>query len=181
MNLSKILEAFNSHKGIGFISFPYKKVNGEMSRRLINIGISYENAKKRDLQTLNSGVKYIAGSYDIYDWDKAIFKLKTWLKEEKINRKFSSLSTGAVRTYIKLTANGALKYNTTTEELYVIGSLVRKTVDVKGKIKEVISSPETLAINTIRKHYLSTGNYRAFKLSGIVGSVKINGNILYID
>lgn len=183
MDLSKLIDAFKEHKGVGFISFPYENAQKELARRLVNIGISYENAKKRDLTTLIEGIEYIENTkYTKADWDMAISELKVSC-DDKAEKSQESLnrSEGAIKNFITLTDNGTLKYNTVTQELYIVGSSVKKTVEVAGVYKEVKSSGKTIAKNVIKKHYLSTGDFRTFKVGNLKGNIKINGDILFID
>lgn len=177
MNLQTLIEAFKEHTGVGFISFPYENAQKETAKRLVNIGISYENAKKRDLEVLKTGVEYIASDkYTKADWDAAIEELKTSLVAPDANR-----SEGQKNAYISITENGTLKYNIETQCLYIVGSSVRKTVIEEGEYKEVKSSGKTIAKNKIKKEYLSTGQFRTFKLNNLIGNIKINGDILEIE
>lgn len=48
----KIIKAFKRHIGVGFIGFVYESKANEVSKRVINLGASYENAQDKDFITL---------------------------------------------------------------------------------------------------------------------------------
>jgi hypothetical protein len=57
MDYKKLLQKFGELKNANasFIAFPYKtKYNGEVSKRLVNISVSYKNALKKDIEYLKT-------------------------------------------------------------------------------------------------------------------------------
>jgi uncharacterized protein (DUF1015 family) len=177
INLKNLIEAFKSSKGVKFISFPYENQQGELARRLVNIGISYENAKKKDLETLREGIDVIqSDKYSLTDWNLAKAELEASLvKPDEVR------SEAQTNAYIKLDENGSLKYNVEQQALYIFGSSVNKSVEVEGVYKEVKSAPKTIAKNAIKKHYLRTGQLRTFKVTNLKGGIKMNGDTIEID
>lgn len=177
INLTELVLKFKQHTGIGFISFPYRNAKMETSKLLVNIGISYANAKKRDLITLNNGVEYLASDkYTLTDWNNAIEELKGSLKIPDSNR-----SQGQSDGYIKLTKNGSLKWNINQQKLYIFGSLVRKNIIEIGEEKNVKSKPKTIAKEVIKKFYLRSGKLRTYQVDRLQGNIRINGDIIYVD
>ena len=176
-NLNLLLNHLQTMQ-IGFVAINgYTNAKGEVSDRRINIGFSYENAKKHDLQVLTNGVAYIPSvdnKYSKADWDVAVLELKTSITAPNENR-----SEGQKNAYLTMTDNGAVKYNFETTDLYVSGLELKgsKEVTEAGEYKEVKSSAKTLAKNAIKKAYLKSGLIRTFKVRNIT-VIKLKGDTL---
>lgn len=158
---------------IGFVAVNnYENKDGEISKRRINIGYSYENLKKKDAETLANGVEFIASDkYTKADWDMAIAELTKSIAEPSKTR-----SDGQSNAYLSLTENGAVLYNYNTQELYIKGlelSGSKKVVE-EGIRKEVKSKPVTIAKNAIRSEYLKAGLIRTFIVKNIK-EIKMRG------
>lgn len=153
----------------------YENKDGEMSKRRINIGYSYEKLKKDDLATLDAGVEYIpSAKYSKADWDIAIAELKKSLVEPSKAR-----SEAQSNAYLSMTENGAVRYNYNTQELYIMGLELdgSKKVVEEGEKKVVKSAPKTIAKNVIRREYLKSGLIRNFVVKQI-REVKMRGEEL---
>lgn len=189
LTIQNLIKVFKEHTGVGFISFPYENAKGEVAKVLVNIGISYENAKKRDLETLKAGIEYIPNDkYNKADWDMAIqekidsLEGKPRLKKDGTpvkQRVDNNLPLDIVKDEIT-TTNKMSKFvwNIETQTAYIRGSLVSKTIIEQGEYKEVNSAGKTIAKQVIDKYYLSTGKIRNYKIGMLQGSLKINGDIL---
>ncbi len=174
-NLQKLITLMGEVK-IGLIAVNnYSNVDGEMSKRRINIGYSYEKLKKDDLATLNAGVEYIPSvKYAKADWDMAIAELKQSLIEPSKAR-----SEAQANAYLIMTENGAMKYCYNTQKLYITGLELdgSKTVVEEGEKKVVKSAPKTIAKNVIKREYLKQGLIRNFIVKEI-REIKMRGEEL---
>jgi len=181
MNTKNLIEQFKKAKA-GYIAFPYTNKENETSKRLLYIGASYENAKKKDIDTIDNFLKlsdlgYVAtDKYTREDWYQALNELSASLKNPDVRR-----SQGQEDAYISITDNGTIKWNIKTQEIYIQGLSVRKTITQEGVYKEVKSKPLTIAKNVIRKTYLSSGNWRTFKVKNLEGNIKINGDTIEME
>jgi archaellum component FlaF (FlaF/FlaG flagellin family) len=160
-----------------FISFVNTNANGETSKYLLNVGVSYENARANDINTIENclmateGMTYIPSEH----YNKAVWK-------EGLENTLQSLkSPNAVRSeaqkdaYIHLIDNGSMKWNVAKSQVYLQGMLVSKTVITEGSYPEVKSKPLTIAKKVIAKNYLRTGQWRMFNLKNI-STIKMNGD-----
>lgn len=180
MDTQRIINAFKQHKGIGFIAFPYKNKEGEISKRLVNIGSYYKNALKKDLDTLHKGIEYIPNvEYTYRIWMEAIQELKESILKSLSPNNQDVRSTGQKNAYVYL-ANG-LKYHLENQKMYIYGQSVRKTITEAVEHKKVKSSQKTIAKNVIRHKYLRSAKYRNFIVENLQGNVKINNDTVEID
>ena len=173
----QLIETLMNYKGIGFISLQYRNKEGELSKRLINLGARIENAKNDDLKTITNGIHHIiSDKYTKSDFDNALMEIKQSLIIPNKTR-----SNGQKNAYITLNKeNGSVKYNINTKEVYLFGKSEKKEIIEKGQYKIVKSSPKTLAKNDIKKH-LKTAKFRTFILKNVCGTVKINKQIIVVD
>ncbi|MDP2692772.1 MAG: hypothetical protein Q8O88_03995 [bacterium] len=181
MQTKQLIEAFKNAKA-GFIAFPYTNKQNETSKRTIYIGASYENAKQKDIDTISNfllatDLGYVPSEkYTRADWHDALNELLSSLKNTDVKR-----SQGQQDAYISITENGTIKWNIETQELYIQGLNVKKTITEDGIYKEVNSAPKTIAKNVIRYEYLSTGKWRTFKVRNLEGNIRINNDTLEIE
>ena len=184
-NLNLLLNHLQTMQ-IGFVAINgYTNAKGEISDRRINIGFSYESAKKRDLQLLINGVAYIPSAENKYskaDWDIAILELKASLAKNNTDQEHINRSEGQKNAYLTMTENGAVQYNFETTELYVYGIQLKGSKEVieAGDYKEVKSSAKTLAKNAFKKTYLKTGLIRRFIATNI-NQVKLKGDTIELS
>jgi len=171
-NLQKLIDLMSTSR-IGLIAVNnYENKDGEMSKRRINIGYSYEKLKKDDLKVLTEGVEYIASEkYTQTDWLNAVAELK-----QSIINPSKARSEAQSNAYLSLTENGAVKYNYNTQEIYIMGLELdgSKKVVEEGTKKVVKSKPITIAKNVIRHEYLKAGLIRTFVVKQI-REVKMRG------
>jgi DNA-directed RNA polymerase subunit K/omega len=179
-NLQKLIEYLNTMQ-IGLVAINgYENKLGEVSSRRVNIGYSYENAKKDDIRTLNEGVEFIPSVDNKYtkgDWDVALAELK----ESLINPN-QARSNAQKNAYIFLTSNGAVKFCDNTKEIYIAGLELdgsKKLVEGTKTDKVVKSAPKTIAKNVIRREYLKSGLIRTFTIHRL-SEVALRGDRLEI-
>ena len=173
-----IADAFQSAPGPAFISFKYKSATGELSQRLVCIHFKYSNSLKRDLDRLNEGLELIESDrYDKDDFNAAALELKTRIERQL---KMSPEDYPAIKQRIvKITKS--LFYDNENQELIIFGISVRKTsIGLKENIKKrkYTRNPIKIAKKNIIDNYLRTGKVRQFKLSGVVGGIKMNKKII---
>jgi hypothetical protein len=171
-NLQKLIDLLNETK-CGLIAINrYTNLDGEKTKRRINIGFSWEKLKKDDLAILNAGVEFIPSvKYTQADWNVAIAELK-----QSIIAPSEARSNAQSNAYLSMTDNGAVRYNYNKQELYIMGLELdgSKTVIEEGEVRVVNSAPKTIAKNVIKREYLKQGLIRNFKVKEI-GEVKMRG------
>jgi hypothetical protein len=177
-NLQKLIDLMTSSK-IGLIAINrYENLDGEKTKRRINIGFSWEKLKSDDLATLRAGVEFIeSAKYTKADWDVAVAELIQSIVSP--NEKRSEAQSNA---YLTMTENGAVRYNYNTQKLYIMGLELdgSKQVLEEGVKKVVKSAPKTIAKNVIKREYLKQGLIRNFIVAEI-GEVKMRGEELELS
>jgi hypothetical protein len=166
-------------KFVSIIGYSNDKSNGtEKSDYLLNIGIDYFGAKKKDTDFLanKENLKLLKlGHYEAFGpfaWDE-LYKAITGQTVDSRSR--SAAQTAA---YFRLPGVENIRIHKDTGRVFIDGFVIRKTVRQKGTYKEVNSSLMTLTKNCIRKQ-LKTSKYREFAIDKIT-DVKINGNRIQI-
>jgi hypothetical protein len=164
---------------VSIIGYSNDKSNGtEKADYLLNIGIDYYAAKKKDTDFLanKENLKLIKfGHYQAFGeiaWDE-MYKAITGQTVDSRTR--SAAQTDA---YFRLPGVNNIRIHKETGRVYIDGLVIRKTVKEKGTYKETNSALVTLAKNCIRKS-LKCSKYREFAIDKI-SDVKINGNRIQI-
>jgi len=172
----QLFNLFMEYKGIGFVSLQYRNKEGELSKRLLNVGAKFENAKKDDLVTLNLGVPFVeSDKYTRAHWDMAVAELKQSLTNPDKVR-----SDAQKNAYVFLNEdNHSVKFNPNTLEVYLFAKSEKKEVLQAGVYKTVNSQPKTIAKKVIGEALKST-KFRTFTLKNVRGTVKVNGEVLEI-
>ncbi|HWY34284.1 MAG TPA: hypothetical protein VNX68_06525 [Nitrosopumilaceae archaeon] len=173
-----LLDTLMNYKGIGYISLQYRNKQGELSKRLMNLGAKIENAKKKDLAMMESeGIPYVASTkYTKADWDMAMAETKqSLIKADEVR------SEGQKNACIVLNEeNGSVKYNMNTQEIYLFGKSEKKEVIEAGVYPTVNSRAKTIAKEAIKKS-LTSAKFRAMILKNVSGSVKVNKQVINVD
>jgi hypothetical protein len=167
--IKKAIES--SLTGVSFVSIKnYTNKQNEVSNNLINVGINYENAKAKDIETLeNLNLK-------AHDFKSPLDLLKI-AKEELILAFLApneNRSQGQQNAYTTILPG--VKVHNETGVLYVYGYRENKTVLVKGEYKHVNSAPLTIAKNELRA-LLRTGKFTQFALE-VGNTIKASGETL---
>ena len=181
MNTQKVLTLLAAlNKSLGGVSFinikgyVSKKSNDtEVQDVLVNVGVSYGNAKAKDLEM----VKGLDVSTLVKN-DKGItIDLLEQAKTEIINSLIApnkAMSDAQKDTYL-VVGNG-LKIHKETGEVYVYGMRERKTVKVDGDFGKDTRRPLTVAKDEIRKIMKST-KYREYIVDRI-DKARANGDTI---
>jgi len=161
-----------SPTGVSFVSIKgYTNTYGEVSNNLVNVGASLENAKKKDIETLQSlDVTTLNGDSILLETAK-VELINAFIKPNE-NR-----SNGQKDAYT-IVANG-IKVHNETGEIYVFGLRKSKTTLVEGVYPQVNSKPLTLAKNQLRKE-LKSNKFTQYKLSS-TAVMKMNGEELIFE
>lgn len=161
--------------GVSFVSIKnYTNKQGEVSNNLINIGIKYENAKKKDITFLNElNIDKAIAEHDLKSskelLEEARKELMVSFIKPEVNR-----SNGQKDAYTVLF--DGVKVHNETGVLYIYGYRENKTVLVKGEYKTVNSKPLTIAKDELRK-LLKTGKFTQYALE-VGNTLKLNGETL---
>lgn len=159
----------NSPTGVGFVSIrSYTNSSNEISNNKVNIGASYENAVKKDIEFLkNLDITTIENrKSDLVTLEKARISLIEAFISPNENR-----SNGQKDAYTHICKG--LKVHNETAKVYIYGLRTEKTVLVKGEYKPKNSKVETIAKDELRK-LLKTGKFTQYVVSEIE-SLKGNG------
>lgn len=156
---------------VSFVSIRnYENKFGEIANNLINVGISYENSKEKDIQFLKElNVNSFDSKLDKTLLEQARLELISSFEKPEINR--SEAQKNAYTHIIK-----GVKVHNETGEVYIFGYRESKTILQQGNYPIVKSKPLTMAKNELRK-LLRTGKYTQYVLSSI-GEVRTNGQTL---
>tara|TARA_R100000995_G_scaffold84922_1_gene65900 strand:+ start:21689 stop:22198 length:510 start_codon:yes stop_codon:yes gene_type:complete len=167
-NLINKLKQFN---GVQFVAINnYTNKQGEISKVLLNVGASIQNAKQKDINTLK-GISY---DYETIE-EKARIELLTALT--KPTKQTKNRSQGQKDAYVQLCTG--IRMHIETKTIYIYGLQVRKNVVQKGEYKTVNSRPLTIAKNIIRKTLKHT-KFRQYSLSKI-DTLTFDGETLTIN
>jgi hypothetical protein len=156
--------------GVSFVSIRYTNKSGEVSNNLINIGASYENAKRKDityLENIDTTAHEFKSAPDLIE-SARVALIEAFLKPDE-NR-----SNGQKDAYTQIVPG--VKVHNETGLLYVYGYREQKTVLVKGEYKTVKSAALTIAKNELRK-LLKTGKFTQYSLE-LGNTIKANGETL---
>jgi len=172
-NLIALFGNLSTITGCSFVSIVYTNKDGEVQKTLINVGVSYENAKLKDIEYLKDlDVKTIKSSQNKSTLEAARVALLGALVSPSKSR-----SEGQKNAYEYL--NNGLKVHKETGALYVVGMKVKKQVLVKGDYKADTRRPLTVAKDDIRKLMKST-QYKNYNLSEMA-KVTIKGDTLFFS
>lgn len=170
-NLIALFGSLDQITGCSFVNIIYTNKEGEIQKTTINVGVSYENAKKKDIEYLkNLDVKTIKSNQTnqlLEEARKAL--LGALISPSKAH------SQGQINAYTYL--NNGLKIHNETGALYVVGMKVKKEVLVEANYSADTRRPLTIAKDDIRKGMKST-QYRNYDLSQMA-KVTLKGDTLY--
>ena len=161
----------NSPTKISFVSIKgYENKFGEKSDNLINIGVSYEKAKQKDIQFLKElNVNSIESNINTSLLEQARLELISSFENPSVNR-----SKGQIDAYTPIIEG--VKIHNISGEIYLYGYREKKTILSSGIYPVVNSKDITIAKNFLRRQ-LHTGKFTQFILSNI-NKIKANGEIL---
>jgi len=162
-----------SPNGVSFIAINgYLNSSNEISNNLLNIGASYQNAKNKDIETLqNCDITKLNFSVDM----PTVLIAKTELINSLI-KPDQNRSDGQINAYTHICTG--LKVHNDSGKLYVWGFRENKTVITKGEYKTVNKQKKTIAKDELKKQLnLRTDKFKQFILSNI-STMKLNKETL---
>ncbi len=179
MKIQDFVNKFKAMEGKGarFIGFTYTNAEGETAKRVINIGVSYENMLKKDIALLPSLAHIASPLYSETDWNDAKAELAESLRKSLAGES-TPRSEGQHDAYLPIAVG--LRWHIGNSELHITGVSHSKEILVAGTYKTVNSKPKTLAKNAIKKS-LRSNEYRTFKVTNLSGELKVNGEIIEIS
>jgi hypothetical protein len=158
---------------VSFVSIRnYENKFGEIANHLINVGVSYEKSKERDIEFL----KHLDFNSNEFEFKSE----KTLLEQARLElissfeKPDTNRSEGQINAYTNIIKG--VKVHNETGEVYIFGYRENKTILQEGNYPIVKSKPLTIAKNELRK-LLRTGKYTQYVLSSI-GEVRTNGETL---
>lgn len=171
--LTTLFGSLQKITGCSFVSILYTNKDGEVQKTLINVGVSYANAKEKDIEYLkNLDVKSVKSTQGVALLEEARKSLLgALISPDKVR------SEGQLNAYTYLT-NG-LKIHNETNALYVVGMVVKKEVIKEADYKADTRKPLTIAKDDIRKELKST-KYRTYDLSNM-STVNLKGETLSFE
>jgi hypothetical protein len=159
--------------GARFASLTYTaKGTGETARHTVALGVSVENAYKRDIETLSALRPSLSG-------------VKAQACDEMLASLTKSLEVGIGNNPAYTCADvytgicGGVKVHRESGEVYVYGRTMGKTVIVAGVHKAVNSSAKTLAKKELGK-LLDSSKFRQYSLATLHGA-RMNGETLEFE
>jgi hypothetical protein len=164
-----LLLSFSKTKGAKFIAVNgYVNSKGEVANHVVNLNVSYDNAKKKDIDYLTD--------LDVSTLDnKGLGKdLMEQARQALLGALISpnkARSEGQKNAYTHI-CNG-VKVHNETGEIFIYAMAHSKKVLIEGNYPTVNSKPLTIAKNLIRKTMKST-KYKHFKLKNTLAA-KVNG------
>jgi len=168
----QFVQKFKAITGISFVNIRnYTNKEGEVADILININVSYNNSKAKDIEILkNLNLNdYVNETINLTLLEQAKIELINSLTAPSETR-----SEGQINAYTHLCNN--IKVHNETNELYITGMKIRKTIHTEGTYKEVKSKPLTIAKNILRKE-LTTSKIRQYIVKK-VAAVTLNKEVL---
>ena len=170
INEVKAVLALSEIAGVSFVSLVYTNRKDEKSCYTINVGASIENAKKKDIETLENlsfeGIK-----------EEARVKLLEALKSPQKNQ-----SKAQKEAYEHLCSG--VKMHKESEKLYIFGLVAKKTVMVEGEAYNSTDTrrPLTKAKDSIRKEYMKSSKYRQFILdASSLEKASVMGDTIFLS
>lgn len=176
-NVGLLLAVVSQIKTPSFVrimNYSNDKGNGEVANYLINLGISYANAKQSDIESL-SDPKILEG-IDFGDLKPLAEEARKTMLDARLNPSKTNHSQAQQDAYITVCPN--VKVHKESGRVFIEGLSVDKQVIVKGSYKAVNSAPLTLAKKKIEKQLKAT-NYRYFAFDKLQ-SVKAKGEEIVI-
>jgi hypothetical protein len=186
--IKMIIGYFANLNGTSFVGIRgYEaKTSGEVANHVVIANVSYTNAVKHDLAALRTAVhadfeaivKLCLGKgieTNVTTVFELVNKLATSFENNQNVETASAGSLAQKDAYIQI--SDCIKYNPTTELIYIYAAAHSKKVLVEGTKKSVNHSINTLIQNEIKKYFnFKTTKYRNFILHpDQLTGVKING------
>jgi hypothetical protein len=164
----------NSRNGITFVAINgYTNASGEVSNNLINVGVSYDRMKQKDINFL-----------EVLDTNILKFKSDLTLIEqarieliESLRKPDTTKSNGQKNAYTHII--DGIKVHNENGKIYIYGYRENKTIIKEGTYKETKSSVLTLAKNELRS-LLKTNKFKMFILES-TNTIKCNKETLELS
>jgi flagellar biosynthesis component FlhA len=173
--LQAIVELSKISSGCKFVSIRnYRNNEGEVSNYLINVGLSVQDQKEKDLVKLNEA-KFENPLLEKARIEMIETKTKNLNKETASNQ-----SLAQTDAYVSIAPN--VRLHKETYSFKVTGFKVKKEVIVPIEYKAVNSSPLTIAKKKVGKEInLLMDNFRQFSFENMENTtIKLNGETIEV-
>lgn len=164
--IKAIIALFVQFNGTTFVGLTYTNKNGEVAKHVVNVGFSYANAVKKDLQKLQgANIENLskAINYPIELVQTAVNKMIDSFVNNQNEETQNNQSKAQKDSYIHIPGVNGVKINKETKQIHIYAMAIYKEVIVKGEYKPVNSRELTLCQNEIKKHLnFTTAKYRNF-------------------
>lgn len=165
--------------GVSFVHIKgYENSKGEKANILLNVGVSYENAQKKDVETLKELDTSKVNIPDNAGFEKS--ELET-ARNELLGRLLApskqtqNRSKGQADAYEHI--GPGIKVHKESGTVFLFGKIVKKEVIEKGDYGEDRRKSLTKAKDHIRKHFLEATKFRQYKIDGDP-SVEVSGDTM---
>jgi len=186
--MKNFFDKFNGLNGAQFIGIKnyVSTKTGEVANFIVLTNYSVMEAKKKDLQTLESlthnDIEDIAEAKELSK--EVVFEALTELIASARKNLSENLEDRTVNSQAQTDAylhiGKSLKINKTNMEVFLVGMFIDKQVIVPGKYPKVNSRPKTIAKKAIAKHCdLRMNKYRNLKV-GQIDRINVDGSTLVI-
>lgn len=185
--MKNLFDKFDNLKGAQFISIKnYTSKTGEIANFQVLTNYSVIEAKKKDLQTLESlthnDIEDIAEAKELSKEVvfEALIELITSARKNLSENLEDRTANSQAQTDAYIQLGKSVKINKTSMEVFVVGMIINKQVIVQGEYPKVNSRPKTIAKKAIAKHCdLRMNKYRNFRV-GQADRINVDGSTLVI-
>ena len=167
--------------GAKFASFKYENSKGQIATHTLQVGASYKNALKKDLESINS-IKYEENEkFDLATFEQAKEEVRKSIamaldKEEK-TAEFENRSNGQKEAFVNL--GGGLSIHKEEGVISAFCLEKSKVIHKEGVYPKVNSRPKTIAKRDIEKQ-LRRGKFKRFNLKEI-STAKMSGETIELS
>jgi hypothetical protein len=159
-NVGKLLAVISQIKTPSFVrimNYSNAKGQGEVANYLINLGISYANAKEADTIWLSNPLNIV----DVEFGTVKAFAKQAWgeLLEARTNPNQATKNRSQAQTDAYITVCPNVRVHKESGRVFIYGLVVSKEIVIEGKYDQVASSAVTIAKRKIGKH-LKAENFR---------------------
>jgi hypothetical protein len=176
--ISNLIDSIkNSPTGVSFVALNnYENSNGQIQNAVINVGLSYERAKAKDIVFLEKLNVFNDKRFEKFE-DKKLLEVARLELLASAKEPNAKMSAGQIDAYTYLCAG--LKMHNDTKVLFLQGFNVSKKVVNEGETKADVRQPKTKAKDAIRK-YLKATKYRQYNLNKL-SQMTINKTTLVLE
>lgn len=181
LKLHLIETNFKSLSKVSFVALRgYTDAKGEIQNCTINVGLSYERAKLKDVKFLSD--LNVSKFSEVVSLESHGFGVET-LEEARLELLEALINPSVKRSEGQINAFSfvcrGLKQHIASGDYYIFGYSVTKTVVIAGETKVDTRKPLTKAKDFLRSKFLKAAKYRQYNVSRLT-SIALNKTTLEI-